>query len=158
MEPVDFLKIVASQSSHFADAIGSGAAWELPAQVDINTALRNSGVSIAREIRYPGSSKSVDFAFVQGSTLHLVELKVESATTKGHFSGTTIENALSGDREKLEDFDEGDFMTGSGWTGCKKWCLFIAYSPSSKLKIDNMADFDHHSSAGSMKFGLSVID
>lgn len=149
------MKVVMSQARAFEDHIATGAAWEISAQNDIASALVAQRGTAAREVNYPDSGKSVDLASALDGALYLVELKVESASKAGKFSGQSLEGAFEADKKKLKGFDVDAFVTGSGLTRGRKWVVVIAYSADSKEKMKDSNLFSRLYESGKIRGGIA---
>lgn len=154
----DILDLVLESGAKFEGQISTGAPWEISAQSDIAQSLMHRpGVSAAREIRYPNSQESADFAFKVGTTIHIMELKVESATTKAQFAGRTFDNAFRGDRQKLATFDRGNFIAGTDLQTVRRWAVVVAYSNNAKNKIKNSTAVDAWRASGNLVAGIAEV-
>jgi hypothetical protein len=115
MAPDEFVRMLGRHPNIFTSSIASGASWELIAEHKICEIIQQeTGIVAVRQVRYPNSRETSDFAFAQGTLMHLFELKVESANTAGTFAGKSAAQAKMDDMEKLAKFDVDAFNEPSG--------------------------------------------
>ncbi|MGQ9425598.1 hypothetical protein ACXYTJ_08015 [Gilvimarinus sp. F26214L] len=116
MDVGEFCNLITDMEEKVVAAIQSGAQWEVWLQVEIFGALiRNFGCG-GREIRRDGA-RATDLAFTHDSTVHMVELKVESAHHAGQFAGVSLSDAVDADVEKLRRLN----VVGHKWSCCIAW-------------------------------------
>jgi hypothetical protein len=129
MSEEEFLALVACLAGDFKNAYGTGAAWEIAAQVAIAIALKSKfGIEKAREIAYADSKESCDFGFTYKGKKYAIELKVEAPD--GKFGGSPLGSSMVGDVNKLHGFAEAD----------EKWFLIVAISERARKIL--MAQLD----------------
>ena len=125
MNENEFLNAVlqCAARGRFAEGYDSGGPWEIAAQVAISASLRAGyGITNCRELKYEGSSEHCDFGFSLAGETYAIELKVEAGD--GKFAGTSLQQAITSDVNKLHDFDADH-----------NWFLVIARSDGAKDRL-----------------------
>lgn len=152
MDENGLLDIITGAADALAMDAMSGSNWEIAAQTKLWAQLiKQSGVSSAREIAYPGSDERVDIVFQKNARVHLVEMKVETGYTHGQFGGVSFNKAYNGDLRKIRTFDTDTYIgsaSGNQATQGNKFLLFIAYSKLGKKRIAEAGVFTTRSASG----------
>ncbi len=122
----NLLNLVRAYSGRIADAISTGAAWEIWMQVELILIFRQNQLQVARELKYPDSNYYLDASAADSQGAYAIELKVESATN----SGSSILNAILADKDKIASYN---------FVNTTKWVLGIAYSAEAKYALRTFA-------------------
>ena len=128
MNNINLQNLILADCDRIAQAISTGAAWEIWMQVELVLILRAAGVQAAREVPYPPPNQrlSLDCYAQDNAGRYAIELKVESANN----SGAAIMNGINEDRRKLLLFPPQN--PGA------RWAVGIGYSVAA---LNAMAQF-----------------
>ena len=114
----DLQNLILGDAQRIAEAIATGAGWEIWMQVELTLRLRAAGVQAAREVPYPPPYGNLTLDIIAQDTfgLYAIELKVESATN----AGAAIIRGINEDRAKISHYPPPN--PGA------RWVVGIAYS------------------------------
>jgi hypothetical protein len=123
MHNVQLQNIIFGDNARIAEAITTGAAWEIWMQVELVILLRASNIQAAREVPYPppNGNLSLDVLAQDNAGLYAIEMKVESANN----AGANIINAINQDRNKIALYPQPN--PGA------RWVVGIGYSANAAL-------------------------
>ncbi len=129
MNNLDVVNMLLIDRTRITQAITTGAAWELWAQVELIVLLRSSGINAAREVPYPApyANLSLDIIAQDAFGQYAIELKVESATN----AGAAILAAAQQDMLKIQHY----ILAGAG----ARWVVAVAYSAVARNALAGFA-------------------
>ena len=130
MNANDLSTLVLAKHVDIAEAVATGAAWELWMQVEMVKILKAAGKSVAREVSYPAphDNWSLDFLAGDSQGRYAIELKVESATN----AGTRLLTSVQSDITKLAYYPAPN--PGA------RWVLAIGYSNAARQALAGFSD------------------
>lgn len=125
----DIVNMLIIDRSHIAQAISTGAAWEIWQQVELVVLLRLRGDSAAREVPYPApfAAQSLDVLAGDANGSYAIELKVESATN----AGAALLPAAQQDMVKIQNYQAPNLQA--------RWVVAIAYSGVARNALNQFA-------------------
>lgn len=130
MTPNNLATIISNDYQRIAEAISSGAAWEIWMQVEMIIIGRGNGYGCARELPYPAPNERwrLDLLMEDKAMgeLYAIELKVESGTNT---NGNIFVNAINGDLLKVSNY--------TGVPSARRWVTAIGYSAVSRQAFEN---------------------
>ncbi len=147
MNNVQLQNLILDNSERIAEAISTGAAWEIWMQVELVLILRAAGVQAAREVPYPRPNErlSLDVLAQDNDGRYAMELKVESANN----SGRAIINGIDQDRHKLLLYPQPN-------PGAR--CVIgIAYSAAALRAMEEFASIPANVSIVAHRNGVAVL-
>jgi len=125
----DIVNMLLIDRTRIVEAITTGAAWEIWAQVEMVTLFRLRGVNVARELPYPppNAGWSLDLMAQDAAGQYAIELKVESATN----AGAALLAAAQQDMVKIQNYPAP--VPGA------RWVVAIAYSGVARNALNGFA-------------------
>lgn len=141
-----------NRSATIANAISTGAGWEIWAQVDFILAVRANlpGYSGAREVPYPWSKKKLDVLVGSNESRYAIEMKVESAASSAPFNIKLLQDVA-----KIQAYVTDDGLP------LARWVVGIGYSVPAKndmqLYANNNPATTVYQDAGQNNIGVIVI-
>ncbi len=130
-----------------ADAISTGAGWEIWFQVQLTLWLRAANAQAAREVPYPPPNGGLSLDILAQDYLgqYAIELKVESATN----AGAQIINGINADILKIQQYPQpnpGD-----------RWVVGLGYSVTALQAMQNFANNNANNVIFAVNNGIGVL-
>lgn len=125
----DVINMLIIERSRIAQAVSTGAAWEIWQQVELVVLLRLRGCNAGREVPYPPpyNAQSLDVLAGDAGGSYAIELKVESATN----AGTALLPAAQQDMAKIQNYHAPNLSA--------RWVVAIAYSDVARKALNKFA-------------------
>lgn len=129
MNNLDIVNMLLIDRGRITQAITTGAAWEIWAQVEMVVLLRQQNIQAVREVAYPppNQTQSLDILAQDSAGRYAIELKVESATN----AGAALLTAAKQDMQKIQNYVLG----GPG----ARWVVAIGYSGAARQALSTFA-------------------
>lgn len=143
----DLINTLLIDRGRISQAITTGAAWEIWAQVELVVLLRNQGIQAAREVAYPPPNQnlSLDVYAQDAAGRYAIELKVESA----HNAGPAVLAAAQQDMQKIQAYPQP--VPGA------RWVTVIAYSDTARHALAAYAAVPGNQSLFQEADGIGVM-
>jgi hypothetical protein len=148
MNNQDLSNMILGDEARIAEAISTGAAWEIWMQVELIILFRRLGIRAARELPYPADSKlRLDVLAQDNGGQYAIELKVESATN----AGTALLSSVQQDIDKITAYQ----------APAARWVVAIGYSADAKSALqacsENAANNAIYRTTGAIGIGVMVV-
>jgi len=147
MNDANLSQLILNDEARIAEAIGTGAAWEIWMQVELVILFRQAGIQAAREVAYPNPHQNLhmDALAQDNQGQYVIELKVESANN----AGTAVLNAAQQDIVKIANHPTPNPGT--------RWVAAISYSVPARNALQNFAANQNNNAIYNMGNNIGVL-